>query len=183
MRQRLRRLSADPLDNATMRTTCVATRLEAGHANNALPQTAQANVNCRILPGHSREEVRQTLIHIFADPKVVVRYVASNGTVSDRAPDERSFTPAPLRPEIMQPLKRIVGQMWPSIPVIPTMDTGASDAIYTNAAGLPTYGISGVALDINDIRAHGKDERISVHAFYDGVEFRYRYLKALTSPH
>lgn len=176
------RLSADPFENAEVRTTCVATRLDAGHANNALPQTALANVNCRILPGHSREETRQALIHIFDDPKVLVRYVNNKGEVLDRAPDQQALPPVVLRPDVMKPLDRTAETMWPGVPVIPTMATGASDGVYTNAAGMPTYGISGVAIDMNDVRAHGKDERLRVESFYQGVDFFYRFLKVLTSP-
>jgi len=177
------RLSLDPLQNATLRTTCVATRLDAGHANNALPQSARANVNCRILPGHTREEVRQTLIGVFADPKVEVSYVDNSGRVLDSAPSGQALPPVNLRPDVMQTLERIAGEMWPGTPVIPTMGTGASDGIYTNAAGMPTYGISGVAVDMDDVRAHGRDERLRVESFYQGVDFYYRYLKALTSGH
>jgi acetylornithine deacetylase/succinyl-diaminopimelate desuccinylase-like protein len=174
------RLSLDPLQNATLRTTCVATRLDAGHANNALPQSAQANVNCRILPGHTREEVRQILIHVLDDPGVQVRYV-DRGQVFDTAPTDQALPPVKLRPDVMKTLEKVAGEMWPGTPVIPTMSTGASDGIYTNAAGMPTYGISGVAIDINDVRAHGRDERLRVESFYQGVDFYYRYLKALTS--
>ncbi len=174
------RLSSEPRFNATMRTTCVATRLNAGHANNALPQIAQANVNCRILPGHSAEEIRQTLIRIFADPKIVVRFDDGTGNVADRAPDKKSFTPVLPRPDVLRALEHVAQQMWPGAPVIPDMDTGASDSIYTIAAGLPSYGVSGVAIDQDDIRAHGKDERVRVSSYYDGVEFYYRYLRALT---
>jgi len=177
------RLARDPLENATLRTTCVATRLEAGHANNALPQTARANVNCRILPGHTREEVRQALVGVFADPKVEVGYVEHSGRVLDSAPDAMALPPVKLRPEVMDTLDKVAGQMWPGVPVIPTMSTGASDGVYTNAAGLPTYGISGVAIDMDDVRAHGRDERVRVESFYQGVDFYYRYLKALTSGH
>jgi len=177
------RLCQDPLQNATLRTTCVATRLEAGHANNALPQSAQANVNCRILPGHSREEVRETLIHVFADPKVAVDYVGHSGRVLDSAPDAEARPPVKLRPDVMTTLDKIAGEMWPGAPVIPTMSTGASDGVYTNAAGMPTFGISGIAIDMNDVRAHGRDERVRSESFYQGVDFYYRYLKALTSEH
>lgn len=175
------RLSADPLFNATMRTTCVATRLDAGHANNALPQRATANVNCRILPGHSREEVRGDLIRVLADPKIVVRFVGNDGTISDTAPKGGSLPPVPLRPDVMQPLEKVSQAMWPEIPVVPTMGVGASDGIYTNAAGMPTYGVSGIAIDLDDIRAHGRDERVRIESFYQGVDFHYRYLKAVTS--
>jgi acetylornithine deacetylase/succinyl-diaminopimelate desuccinylase-like protein len=175
------RLSNDARFNSTIRTTCVATRLEAGHANNALPQLAQANVNCRILPGHSSEEIRQELIRIFADPKVVVRYVDNAGNVSDRAPDAKGFATVMPSPEVLKPLQRVADEMWPGAPVIPGMETGASDSIYTVAAGIPSYGVNGVAIDQDDVRAHGKDERVRVSSFYDGVDFYYRFLKALTS--
>jgi acetylornithine deacetylase/succinyl-diaminopimelate desuccinylase-like protein len=174
------RLSKDARYNSTIRTTCIATRLSAGHANNALPQLAQANVNCRILPGHSAEEIRQKLIAIFADPQVTVRYVDDAYNVFDRAPDKTAFPPILPKPEILRPLERVAAQMWPGTPVIPDMETGASDSIYTIAAGIPTYGVNGVAIDQDDIRAHGKDERVRTIAFYDGVEFFYRYLKELT---
>src|SRR5580658_5466885 len=174
------RLSKDARYNSTMHTTCVATRLNAGHANNALPQLAQANVNCRILPGHSAEEIRQKLIAVFADPQVTVRFVDNSYNVTDRAPDKTAFPPILPKPEVLRPLEHATAQMWPGIPVIPDMETGASDSIYTIAAGIPTYGVNGVAIDQDDIRAHGKDERVRTVAFYDGVEFFYRYLKELT---
>jgi acetylornithine deacetylase/succinyl-diaminopimelate desuccinylase-like protein len=174
------RLSMDARFNSLMRTTCVATRLTAGHANNALPQQAQAIVNCRILPGHAMEEVRQELIRIFADPKITVKYVDNAGHVVDRAPQTKAFAAVLPPAEVMQPLERVTDAMWPSAPVIPEMETGASDSVYTIAAGIPSYGVSGVALDQDDVRAHGKDERVRVSSFYDGVEFYYRYLKALT---
>jgi acetylornithine deacetylase/succinyl-diaminopimelate desuccinylase-like protein len=177
----MRRLSADPLYNATLRTTCVPTRLDAGHANNALPQRATANVNCRILPGHSREEIRQKLIGIFADPKIVVHYVANDGTVMDKAPAAGALPPVALRPDVMQPLEQVSAVLWPGTPVVPSMATGASDGVFTNAAGMPTYGISGIAIDTDDVRAHGRDERLRVDSFYQGVDFYYRYLKAVTA--
>jgi acetylornithine deacetylase/succinyl-diaminopimelate desuccinylase-like protein len=174
------RLSDDPLQNATMRTTCVATRLDAGHANNALPQRARANVNCRILPGHSREEVRQALTRILNDPKIEVSY-ANSGRALDSDPDSRGLPPVELRADVMEPLERLSAQMWPGTPLVPTMATGASDSFYTNAAGLPSYGVSGVAIDMDDVRAHGRDERLRIESFDRGVDFYYRYLKALTS--
>jgi acetylornithine deacetylase/succinyl-diaminopimelate desuccinylase-like protein len=178
----MERLSSKAHYNATMRTTCVATLLRAGHANNALPQRAEANVNCRILPGHSPEEVRQDLVRIFADPKVTVRFVEpATGKAVDRAPETKSFSPPPVRRDVMKPLERVADEMWPGAPIVPEMETGASDSIYTMAAGIPSYGISGVAIDRNDVRAHGKDERLRVDSYYEGVDFYYRYLKALTS--
>lgn len=176
----IQRLSENPEYNSTMRTTCVATRLSGGHANNALPQTAQAIVNCRILPGHSLEETRQDLIRIFNDPKITVRYESDAGGISDTAPDRKQLPPAALKPEVMQPLEAIVAKMWPGAPVIPTMATGASDGVYTNAAGMPTYGISGIAIEMNDVRAHGKDERLPVDSYYKGVDFYYQFVKALS---
>jgi acetylornithine deacetylase/succinyl-diaminopimelate desuccinylase-like protein len=179
--QAIARLSDDPLNNSLMHTTCVATRLDGGHANNALPQTARANVNCRILPGHSIEETRQTLIKIFDDPKVTVSSVGSDGEVQAESSPRKSFPPPPLLPQVMNPLERVTHEMWPGMPVVPAMATGASDGVYTSPAGLPTFGISGLALDVNDIRAHGKDERLPVKSFYDGVEFYYKLLKAVGS--
>jgi acetylornithine deacetylase/succinyl-diaminopimelate desuccinylase-like protein len=180
------RLSKDPIDNSTIHTTCVATRLNAGHANNALPQRAEANVNCRILPGHSAEEVRQELIKAFDDPKgvdtkITVRYVDSFGNISDSASDRKSLPPPPLRRDVFGPLEKITSELWPGIPVIPEMATGASDGVYTMGAGIPTYGIAGIAIDRDDIRAHGRDERLGVESYYKGVDFYYRYLKAVTS--
>ncbi|HEY1492513.1 MAG TPA: M20/M25/M40 family metallo-hydrolase [Steroidobacteraceae bacterium] len=177
----VQRLSQQPADNAVMRTNCVATRLDGGHANNALPQRAQANINCRIFPGHSLEEIRQDLIKVIADPQVTVHYVADNGKVADKTPDRKSVAPPPLKPEVVKPLEAVVAQMWPGIKVVPFMDAGASDAVYTSAAGMPTYGITGLAIDVDDQRAHGRDERIRVSAFYKANEFFYRYMKALTS--
>jgi acetylornithine deacetylase/succinyl-diaminopimelate desuccinylase-like protein len=175
------RLSRDARYNSTTHTTCVATRLSGGHANNALPQLGQANVNCRILPGHSAEEIRQKLIDIFADPQVTVRFVDSASNVTDRAPDKTAFPPILPKPEILRSLERVTAKMWPGTPVIPDMETGASDSIYTIAAGIPTYGVNGVAIDQDDIRAHGKDERVRIGSFFDGVEFFYVYLKELTT--
>ncbi len=179
-RAAIARLSRNPIYNSELHTTCVATRLDAGHANNALPQMARANVNCRILPGHTREQIRQELVRVVNDPRVGVRYLANDGkTLTDRAPDALGYTPVQLREDVMKPLERIAGQMWPGAPVVPSMSTGASDGVYTNAAGLPTYGISGIAIDLDDVRAHGRDERVRTESYYQGLEFYYRYLKAV----
>jgi acetylornithine deacetylase/succinyl-diaminopimelate desuccinylase-like protein len=174
------RLSRDPRYNSMLRTTCVATRLSAGHANNALPQTAQAIVNCRILPGHSPAETEQVLVRVFADPKVSVRYVDDAGTIG-RAPGSKGFPIVLPAPEVLQPLQQVAAAMWPGAPVIPEMETGASDSKYTMAAGIPSYGINGVGIDQDDIRAHGKDERVRVASYFDGVDFYYRFLKAMTA--
>ena len=180
--QAVARLSRDPELNAMMRTTCVATRLEGGHANNALPQRAQAVVNCRILPGHSRDEVRKELIRVLNDPAITVRYVADDGAISDTVPEQRALPPSPLLPQVLEPLERTVAAIWPGLPVVPFMNAGATDGIYTRAAGLPTYGVAGIAVDRDDMHAHGRDERVRVASFYTGNEFFYRYLKSLTAP-
>ena len=169
------RLSKDPRYNSMLRTTCVATRLNAGHANNALPQTAQANVNRRILPGHSPAETQQALERTFADPKVAVRYLGGIGGAQSKG-----FPTVLPPPDVMRPLEQVAAEMWPGAPVIPELETGATDSIYTVAAGIPSYGFNGVALDQDDIRAHGKDERVRIGAYYDGVDFAYRFMKALT---
>jgi acetylornithine deacetylase/succinyl-diaminopimelate desuccinylase-like protein len=179
--QAVERLSRDAIDHSLMRTTCVATRLQGGHANNALPQRATANVNCRIFPGHSPEEIRHVLMEVFADPAIKVQSYDERGTVVDRASDKRGYPPPPLIPEVMKPLDTLVAQMWPGLKVIPAMSAGASDGVYTSAAGLPTYTIAGVAIDKDNIRAHGQDENISIESFDKGNEFFYRYMKLITA--
>ena len=158
-----------PYLNAMMRTTCVATMLEGGHAQNALPQTARANVNCRMLPGDTTEDVRQTLVGVLADEAI---------TVTPVAPAKPS-PPSSLRSDVMAPIERITQEMWPGVPVVPVMGTGATDGLYLRKAGIPTYGVDGIFENVDDTRAHGKDERIGIKQFYDGQEFLYRLVKAL----
>ncbi|MCU1249870.1 MAG: Acetylornithine deacetylase [Edaphobacter sp.] len=177
----MQRLSASPVYNATMRTTCVATMMSAGHAPNALPGRAQANINCRILPGHSQEEVRQDLIRIFADPTLTVDYVDNSGTVLGKGSDRAAAPPPPLNEAVFKPLRETVKKMWPGLTILPEMETGASDSIYTIAAGMPSYGFNGMAIEEGDERAHGRDERLGIESYYAGVEFQYLYLKAMTS--
>ncbi len=179
----IERLSKDRIDNAMMRTTCVATRLEGGHANNALPQMARANVNCRILPGHSAEQTRQTLITVLADPKIVVRYVGENGQIFDNAESKQGMAMPALRPDVMDALEKVAGVMWPGVPVVPSMATGASDAVYASQAGLSTYEVNGVAVDRDNMRQHGKDERLGIEDFNRGVDFYYPFLKAVIAYH
>ena len=167
----MERLSKSPFDNALLRTTCVATRLEGGHADNALPQTARAVVNCRILPGESPVEVRSTLVRVLDDPKITVAAI-DKAVLSE---------PSPLKPQILGAIERITTEIWPGVPVIPVMSTGATDGLYLRNAGIPTYGISGFFEDIDDTRAHGRDERLGVRQFYEGREFLYRLVKALSS--
>ena len=167
----LARLSALPYENALLRSTCVATRLESGHADNALPQTARAVVNCRLLPGDSPVEVRSRLMRILDDSTITVT------PIGEANPSD----PSPIRPDIISPIEQITSQMWPGVPVIPVMSTGATDGLYLRNAGIPTYGVSGFFEDINDTRAHGRDERLGVKQFYQGREFLYRLVKALSS--
>jgi acetylornithine deacetylase/succinyl-diaminopimelate desuccinylase-like protein len=164
------RLSAVPMYNSSMRNTCVATMLEGGHAENALPQRARATVQCRLLPGDTPDQVRDTLIRVLADSSI---HVTQEG---DRQPAPES----PLSPEVMRAVERITKSMWPGVIVLPVMDPWSSDSRQFRLAGFPVYGISGVFYDIDDVRAHGKDERISVQSFYEGVEFMYRLMKELT---
>jgi acetylornithine deacetylase/succinyl-diaminopimelate desuccinylase-like protein len=172
---------SDARFNSVLRTTCVPTKLAAGHANNALPQRATALVNCRIFPGHSKEEIRQALQKLVADDKLKVMFVANDQSLQDTAPAEKSPEPPPIRADVLKALDRVSAQMWHSVPVIPEMETGASDSIYTNAAGIPSYGVSGVAIDRDDVRAHGRDERLRITSFYEGLDFYGRVLKILTS--
>jgi acetylornithine deacetylase/succinyl-diaminopimelate desuccinylase-like protein len=177
----IERLSKDPYYNATMHTTCIATKLVAGHANNAQPQRAVANVNCRILPGHSRAQILNELVRVVNDPKVSITYVNNGMKVIMGDRENVALPPVPLKDAVMDPLKQISSQMWPGAPVVPTMGTGATDGVYTNPAGIPTYGVSGLAIDIDDDRSHGRDERLPVESYYNGIEFYYRYLKAVAN--
>jgi acetylornithine deacetylase/succinyl-diaminopimelate desuccinylase-like protein len=177
----LARLSQVPVYNSTLRTTCVATMMTAGHAPNALPQKAQANVNCRILPGHSPEEVRKELIRIVADPAVTIEFVTDAGMVMENGSERTSAPPPPVNATVQGALEQVVKELWPGLPIVPTMEPGASDSIYTTAAGTPSYGLNGFQMDKDDVRFHGRDERLGVESFYKGVQFTYLYLKALTS--
>jgi acetylornithine deacetylase/succinyl-diaminopimelate desuccinylase-like protein len=159
-----------PLYNSILRTTCVATRLEGGHANNALPQTARAVVNCRILPQESMAQAEATLRTVVADSGVAVI------PIDTAIPSP----PSPLVPAVFGPLEQVTHALWPGVPVIPNMETGATDGLFLRNAGMPVYGVSGVFLDADDIRAHGRDERIGVRQFYEGAEFTYRFVKALS---
>jgi acetylornithine deacetylase/succinyl-diaminopimelate desuccinylase-like protein len=173
------RLSDQPGFNSNFRTTCVATRLIAGHANNALPQTAQANVNCRIFPGHSPEQIRQQLVELFGDPKLTVKYVSDSGAVTETAPERKAIVPPPPLPEVFGPLTALVNAIWPNTPVTAIMENGASDSIYFAQAGIPSYGFSAIALERGDDRAHGQDERLPVDSYAKSLDFFYAYSKAL----
>jgi acetylornithine deacetylase/succinyl-diaminopimelate desuccinylase-like protein len=173
------RLSAEPSFNSNFRTTCVPTRLFAGHANNALAQTAKANVNCRIFPGHSPEEIRRQLISVFGDSKLTVRYVSDAGQVSEMAPERKAIVPPePIR-EVFEPLTRLTQAIWPGIAVTPVMENGASDSIYFAQAGIPCYGYSAIALERDDDRAHGQDERLPVDSYWKSLDFFYAFAREL----
>ena len=156
--------------NSTLRTTCVATELEGGHAVNALPQLAAAVVNCRVLPDDSVDYVKSTLTKVFGDDKVELKILgdASQGPSS------------PLDPALLHTIERLTDSMWPGVPVLPTMVPGATDGKYLRVAGIPTYGVQGFFLDVNDLRMHGRDERMPVASFYQGQEFLYELVKALS---
>ena len=166
----LGRLSANPAYNAQLRTTCVATMLEGGHAYNALPQLARATVNCRIMPGDPVDEVKATLVRVLADDRISVTQI-----------DEPVLSaPSALHEEIMDAITRLSAEFWPGAPIVPTMSAGATDSSYLRNAGIPTYGHSGLASDVDDLRAHGKDERVLVKSFFDGQEYLYRLVKMLS---
>lgn len=175
----LARLARTPLFNATLRTTCVATRLSAGDANNALPQNAEAIVNCRILPGHAPLTVQRTLERVIADPGITVRYEDDAGVLHAAAPASAGPPPVALQPEVMDPLTALARQFW-NVPVIPDMATGASDSKYTLAAGIPSYDVCGIALDEDNIRAHGRDEDLPQASFDTAAEFTYLLLRRLS---
>jgi acetylornithine deacetylase/succinyl-diaminopimelate desuccinylase-like protein len=171
--------AAEASFNSNFRTTCVATRLSGGHANNALPQIAQANVNCRMFPGHSPEEIRQQLIGIFGDDKLVVKYVSDRGVVSDTASERKAMAPPPPIPEVFEPLTALTQQIWPGLPVTAEMENGASDSIYFALVGIPCYGFSAVALERDDVRAHGKDERLPIDSYWKSLDFFYSFARAV----
>jgi acetylornithine deacetylase/succinyl-diaminopimelate desuccinylase-like protein len=165
----LARLSTHPFYSAQLRTTCVATLLQGGHAVNALPQLAEAQVNCRIMPGETVDEVKATLQQVLADDQIKL-------TPTDHgAPSE----PSKLSEDIVGAIEKLSREFWPGAVVLPVMSSGATDGSYLRNAGIPTYGHSGLANDINDFRAHGKDERILIKSFYEGDEYLYRLVKAL----
>jgi acetylornithine deacetylase/succinyl-diaminopimelate desuccinylase-like protein len=176
----LARLSENPFYNAILRTTCVATMLSGGHAPNALPQTARANINCRILPGEDPSKIKDTLIKVVDDPQIKVTFVEqrdADGNIILPA----LVPPSPLRPDLMKAVESSAAAIWGPLPIMPVMDTGASDGRFLRAAGIPTYGVAGVFLDLDNRRAHGKDERVRVQDFYDGVEFNHKLMQTLAS--
>jgi acetylornithine deacetylase/succinyl-diaminopimelate desuccinylase-like protein len=164
------RLSANPVYNAQLRTTCVATLLEGGHAYNALPQIARATVNCRVMPGEPVNEVTATLVRVLADDQIAVTQIG----------EAILSAPSALHEEIMGAIGKLSAEFWPGAPIVPTMSAGATDGSYLRNAGIPTYGHSGLAGDVDDVRVHGRDERVLVKSFFDGQEYLYRLVKMLS---
>ena len=162
--------TASPAINAMMRTTCVATMLEGGHATNALPQLAAANVNCRILPEDSVDDVLASLKKVVADDQVSVTIAVNEG----RSPA------SPMRPDVLKAIAGVGDTMWPGVVTVPTMAVGGSDGRYLRIAGIPTYGVQGFFVDRDDVRAHGRDERMPVRSFYEGQTFLYELVKTLS---
>ena len=165
----VKRLAVSPYYNALMRTTCVATKLEGGHAENALPQTARATVNCRILPQENASDIHRKLIEVLADNQIAVTFIK----------EPKPSPPSPLTDEIMRSIEEATRAMWKNVPVVPIMGTGATDSLYFRQIGISMYGVSGIFSDIDDNRAHGRDERLGVREFYEGQEFLDKLVKSL----
>ncbi len=165
-------LSTEPVLNSTMRTTCVTTMLNAGHAPNALPQRAQATVNCRIVPGMSAEQTQAAIESAVANPKVKVTL---------ETPFRPMAVQPPMDPKLIGPMKELAAKMFPGVPLIPTMVTGATDATYTGLIGIPTYGVPGIFGDVDGNGAHGLNERIRVQSVYDGRDYLHSLVKTLSS--
>lgn len=155
-------LDKNPNWHAMLRTTCVATMFSAGHATNALPQRATANINCRIFPGASRDDVLAQTVKIVDDPAVSVTIPEVRGPVAE---------PTPLTPRILKPIEKLADEMWPGVPVVPALEPGATDAQFLNPAGIPTYGITGLFQDPDGGNIHGLNERIRVKSVYEGRAF------------
>lgn len=165
------RLSEIVRFNAQLRTTCVATLISGGHAENALPQRAKATIQCRMMPGDTAEHVQAALTEALADPKI---------TLTLDAPPIVSPESEPT-PQIMSKATRVIHSMWPGVPVVPTMATGFSDGRQTRNAGIPTYDLGGIWADADENRAHGRDERVGVREFYESIEYTYRLVKAFSA--
>ena len=160
-------LSRDPVKNALLRTTCVVTQIEGGHAENALPRSASATINCRILPGTHSSDVETTLRQVVDDEEIVLKSIYA------AVPSPAS----PLPGALLETIESLVDQQWPGVMVVPNMSTGATDGLYVRNAGIPVYGIGGWFMHPGEIRAHGLDEKISIKRFQEGSEFWYRMLK------
>ena len=167
------RLSADVETNILLRTTCVATEIQGGHAQNALPQRVRATIQCRIIPGETQDVIRETLTKVFADPTVSISVLTPATPSPESAPSAG----------ILQTVEKVAHKQWPDVVVLPQMSPGATDSKYTRMVGIPSYGIDGMFDDLDDARAHGRDERIGVAAFGQEVEFTYRLMSELAKQH
>jgi acetylornithine deacetylase/succinyl-diaminopimelate desuccinylase-like protein len=166
------RLSKNPLYNARLRTTCVPTQIEGGHAENALPQSARAAINCRVMPGHAADEIGRELASVVADPAVELSQI-------------RTMDPSPaslLPPTLMQTIERAGAAVWPGVPVLPILLTGATDGRHLRTGGIPCYGLTGLFVDVDDVRAHGRDERLLVRSFIEAHDFLTRVVLGLVNP-
>ena len=184
LRQDMEAMTRTPLDpaavkrleglvfyNAMLHTTCVATMLDGGHADNALPQRAGVSIQCRMMPDDTSEKTQALIVKALADPQIKVTVLRP----AEPGPE------SPLSASVTGKMRGVVESMWPGLAMVPDMDAGASDSKYTRGAGIPSYGITGIFTDIDDDRAHGRDERIRVNDFYGDVEFTYRELKAFSA--
>jgi len=167
----INRLSQSAYYNALLRTTCVATMLQAGHAVNALPQSAKAIVNCRVMPGSTQNEIKDAIQRVLKDTQVQVSVLSAL----------KKNPSSPLSAEIMETVTAVTAKLWPGVPVLPVMEVGATDGIFLRSSGIPTYGVSGVFIDEDDNRAHGKDERIGVRDFYEGLRYEYELIRAFST--
>jgi acetylornithine deacetylase/succinyl-diaminopimelate desuccinylase-like protein len=163
------RLSKNPLFNARLRTTCVPTLMQGGHAENAQPQSARITINCRVLPGHAADEIARALMGAIADPLVELAQIRT----MDASPASE------LPPALLATIERAGAAVWPGVPVLPVLVTGATDGRFLRAGGIPTYGLTGLFVDVDDIRAHGRDERLLVRSFLEGHDFLTRVVRAL----
>ena len=161
-----------PVINAQLRSTCPATLVQAGQSESALPIRAKATIQCRLLPGTNPDEVFATLRRVIDDPMIEIGVIEAPVATA----------PAVLDKAVAAKVEKVTNEMWPGLKVIPVMATGASDNVYWRGAGLPTFGVSGTFIDVSDYRAHGKDERVGVAAFYESLEFSYRLMKVLAGP-
>lgn len=164
----LARITANPSYNSILHTTCVATMIDGGHAANALPQRAGANVNCRIFPGHTPEEIRIALQQVVNNPAIAITFADSPETTSP---------PPPLSRDILGPIETVTQEMWPGVPVLPAMAAGATDGRFLTPAGIPTYGVSGLFMQPEQVNAHGLNEKILVQSLYEGREFLDRLIR------
>jgi acetylornithine deacetylase/succinyl-diaminopimelate desuccinylase-like protein len=165
----VQRLSSQVETNVALRTTCVATTIDGGQGESALPERVKALVQCRVVPGESAADIERQIAGVLDDPSIQIS-VYTKAKVSPESA---------LTPQVMDAVRAVSGEMWPKVVILPNMSAGASDSAYTRAAGLLSYGVDGIFQDVDDDRAHGRDERINIQAFNEELEFTYRLMKRL----